>query len=101
MKILIVSDVHFVEFNPMLDTILQQSKLKMFRAGFLKKNGSYRHGKFDLRKRSKHKNSKGNKKLDIDFFLANELVLNLLNIINQRQKHHSVLLFLQGLSLFP
>ena len=60
MKILIVSDVHFVEFNPMLDTILQQSKLKMFRAGFLKKNGSYRHGKFDLRKRSKHKNSKGN-----------------------------------------
>ena len=60
MKILLISDVHFVEFNPMLETLLKQSKLKMFRAGFLKKNGSYRHGKFDLRKRSKHKNSKGN-----------------------------------------
>ena len=59
MKILIISDVHFVEFNPMLETLLRQSKLKMFRAGFLKKNGSYRHGKFDLRGRTKFKNYQG------------------------------------------
>ena len=59
MKILIISDVHFVEFNPMLETLLKQSKLKMFRAGFLKKNGSYRHGKFDLRSRTKFKNNQG------------------------------------------
>ena len=59
MKILLISDVHFVEFNPMLETLLKQSKLKMFRAGFLKKNGSYRHGKFDLRKRTKHKKADG------------------------------------------
>ena len=59
MKVLIISDVHFVEFNPMLETLLKQSKLKMFRAGFLKKNGSYRHGKFDLRKRTKHKKADG------------------------------------------
>ena len=59
MKILIISDVHFVEFNPMLETLLKQSKLKMFRAGFLKLNGSYRHGKFDLRKRTKHKKADG------------------------------------------
>ena len=37
MKILLISDVHFVEFNPMLETLLKQSKLKMFRAGFLKR----------------------------------------------------------------
>jgi hypothetical protein len=59
MKILLISEVHFVEFNPMLETLLRQSKLKMFRAGFLKKNGSYRHGKFDLRKRTKHKKADG------------------------------------------
>tara|TARA_R100000750_G_C2302204_1_gene79276 strand:+ start:244 stop:714 length:471 start_codon:yes stop_codon:yes gene_type:complete len=56
---LIISEVHFVEFNPMLETLLRQSKLKMFRAGFLKKNGSYRHGKFDLRGRTKFKNNQG------------------------------------------
>ena len=59
MKILLISTVHFVEFNPMLETLVRQSKLKMFRAGFLKKNGSYRHGKFDLRSRTKFKNSQG------------------------------------------
>ena len=57
MKVLLISEVHFVEFNPMLETLLRQSKLKMFRAGFLKKNGSYRHGKFDLRGRTKFKNN--------------------------------------------
>ena len=56
---LIISEVHFVEFNPMLETLLRQSKLKMFRAGFLKRNGSYRHGKFDLRGRTKFKNNQG------------------------------------------
>ena len=59
MKVLLISEVHFVEFNPMLETLLRQSKLKMFRAGFLKKNGSYRHGKFDLRGRTKFKNNQG------------------------------------------
>ena len=60
MEILITSSVHFVEFNPMLETTLKQSKMKMFRAGFTKLNGSYRHGKFDLRRRTKFKNDKGN-----------------------------------------
>ena len=59
MEILITSSVHFVEFNPMLETTLKQSKMKMFRAGFLKLNGSYRYGKFDLRKRTKFKNNTG------------------------------------------
>ena len=59
MKALIIHEVHFVEFNPMLETLLRLSKLKMFRAGFLKKNGSYRHGKFDLRGRTKFKNYQG------------------------------------------
>ena len=53
------STVHFVTFNPMLETTLKQSKMKMFRAGFTKLNGSYRHGKFDLRKRTKHKKADG------------------------------------------
>tara|TARA_R100001480_G_scaffold57796_1_gene70863 strand:+ start:185 stop:679 length:495 start_codon:yes stop_codon:yes gene_type:complete len=60
MEILMTSTVHFVKFNPMLETTLKQSKMKMFRAGFTKLNGSYRHGKFDLRKRTKFKNDKGN-----------------------------------------
>ena len=60
MEIIITSSVHFVEFNPMLETTLKQSKMKMFRAGFLKLNGSYRHGKFDLRPRTKFKNDTGN-----------------------------------------
>ena len=60
MEILIANTVHFVKFNHMLETTLKQSKMKMFRAGFTKLNGSYRHGKFDLRKRTKFKNDKGN-----------------------------------------
>jgi len=59
MEILMTSTVHFVKFNPMLETTLKQSKMKMFRAGFTKLNGSYRHGKFDLRKRTKHKKADG------------------------------------------
>ena len=59
MEILLASTVHFVKFNHMLETTLKQSKMKMFRAGFTKLNGSYRHGKFDLRKRTKHKKADG------------------------------------------
>ena len=60
MEILMTSTVHFVKFNTTLETTLKQSKMKMFRAGFTKLNGSYRHGKFDLRKRTKFKNNTGN-----------------------------------------
>ena len=60
MEILMTSTVHFVKFSTTLETTLKQSKMKMFRAGFTKLNGSYRHGKFDLRKRTKFKNNTGN-----------------------------------------
>ena len=60
MEILMTNTIHFVKFSTTLETALKQSKMKMFRSGFTKLNGSYRHGKFDLRKRTKFKNDKGN-----------------------------------------
>ena len=47
------SDVKFIKFNHFVYSLLVQAKLRRFKAGFIKLNGSYRTGKFDLQHRSK------------------------------------------------
>ena len=47
------SPVKFIKFNHFVYSLLVQAKLRRFKAGFIKKNGSYRTGKFDLQHRSR------------------------------------------------
>ena len=45
------SPVRFEKFNHFVYSLLAQAKLRRFKAGFIKLNGSYRTGKFDLQER--------------------------------------------------
>ena len=53
MQLGIESPVRFEKFNHFVYSLLVQAKLRRFKAGFIKLNGSYRTGKFDLQHRSK------------------------------------------------
>ena len=51
MQLGIESPVRFEKFNHFVYSLLVQAKLRRFKAGFIKLNGSYRTGKFDLQER--------------------------------------------------
>ena len=55
----IYADVQIGKVSDFLYTILTQTKAKKFRAGFLKKDGSYRKGNFDLKDRNTWKQTDG------------------------------------------
>ena len=56
---MIHADVKVGKFSDLLYTLLTQSKCKKFRAGFMKKDGTYRNGKFDLKNRETWKQADG------------------------------------------
>lgn len=56
---MIHADVKIGQFTDFVYTLLEQTKSKKFRAGFIKKDGTYRVGKFDLLHRGKWKQSDG------------------------------------------
>ena len=56
---MIHADVKVGKFSDLLYTLLTQSKCKKFRAGFIKKDGTYRNGKFDLKNRETWKQADG------------------------------------------
>ena len=53
------SQVKFGKVSDLLYTLMTSTKAKKFRAGFEKKNGEYRVGKFDLLNRSTWKQTDG------------------------------------------
>ena len=53
------ANMHQSNVPHLLYTLLTQTKAKKFRAGFIKKNGSYRVGKFDLKDRKTWKQEDG------------------------------------------
>ena len=55
----IYADVQIGKVSDFLYTVLTQTKAKKFRAGFLKKDGSYRKGNFDLKDRNTWKQTDG------------------------------------------
>ena len=53
------ANMHQSNVPHLLYTLLTQTKAKKFRAGFIKKDGSYRVGKFDLKDRKTWKQEDG------------------------------------------
>ena len=53
------ANIHKSNVPHLLYTLLTQTKAKKFRAGFIKKDGSYRVGKFDLKDRKTWKQEAG------------------------------------------
>ncbi len=56
---MIYANMQTGEVPDLLYTLLTQTKAKKFRAGFIKKDGSYRVGKFDLKDRKTWKQEDG------------------------------------------
>jgi len=56
---MIQANVKFGKVSNLLYTLMTQTKAKKFRAGFIKTNGEYRVGKFDLKNRETWKQSDG------------------------------------------
>jgi len=56
---MIYANMQTGEVPNLLYTLLTQTKAKKFRAGFIKKDGSYRVGKFDLKDRNTWKQEDG------------------------------------------
>ena len=56
---MIYANMQTGEVPDLLYTLLTQTKAKKFRAGFIKKDGSYRVGKFDLKDRNTWKQEDG------------------------------------------
>ena len=56
---MIQANVKFGKVSNLLYTLMTQTKAKKFRAGFIKTNGEYRVGKFDLLNRSTWKQTDG------------------------------------------
>ena len=50
-KNMIYADVQHGKVSDFIITLMTQTKAKKIRAGFIKKDGSYRVGKFDLKHR--------------------------------------------------
>ena len=56
---MIQANVKFGKVSNLLYTLMTQTKAKKFRAGFIKTDGSYRVGKFDLKNRETWKQADG------------------------------------------
>ena len=56
---MIYADVQHGKVSDFIITLMTQTKAKKIRAGFIKKNGSYRVGKFDLKQRKTWKQLDG------------------------------------------
>ena len=56
---MIQANVKFGKVSNLLYTLMTQTKAKKFRAGFIKTNGEYRVGKFDLKNRETWKQADG------------------------------------------
>ena len=51
MSIIKYEPVHIGDFSSFIENLVSKTKSKRFRAGFIKKDGSYRTGKFDFKYR--------------------------------------------------
>ena len=56
---MIHADIKVGKVSDLLYSLLTQTKAKKFRAGFIKKDGTYRNGKFDLKNRETWKQTDG------------------------------------------
>ena len=83
MSIIQYEPVHIGDFSSFIENLVSKTKSKRFRAGFMKKDGSYRVGKFDFKYRKtwlqsdgtmyKRKNKARTTKRE-DYLLAHDLV---------------------------
>ena len=59
MSIIQYEPVHIGDFSSFIENLVSKTKSKRFRAGFMKKDGSYRVGKFDFNYRKTWKQTDG------------------------------------------
>ena len=59
MSIIQYEPVHIGDFSSFIENLVSKTKSKRFRAGFMKKDGSYRVGSFDLKNRETWKQQDG------------------------------------------
>ena len=59
MSIIKYEPVHIGDFSNFIENLVSKTKSKRFRAGFFKKDGSYRVGKFDFKYRKTWKQTDG------------------------------------------
>jgi len=59
MSIIKYEPVHIGDFSSFIENLVSKTKSKRFRAGFFKKDGSYRVGKFDFKYRKTWKQTDG------------------------------------------